>query len=170
MERTYTSEKMNKDSRVSRPAAMKILVATDGFFAFLGFASGFTLLYSPSGKAMGLSLDLLENTPVGDFTLVGLFFVAFYGILPALAAWGLWTKRRWHWTDGVNKWTGQHWAWTASVALGAIILIWIGVELVLLGFLSGIGGVLQVVMTLLGLLILGLATRPSLRSDMKFRD
>jgi hypothetical protein len=155
-----------KPSR-DRPVALKILFALEGFIAFLGFASGFPLLFSPSGKTMGLSLDLLKNTPVGDFALVGLFFIAFYGILPALAAYGLWTRRRWRWTDPLNKWTGQHWGWTASVAVGVILILWIVVELILLGPLSGIGGVLQVAMTVLGISVLALAMLPSVRSNMK---
>lgn len=158
---------MNSDTTGSRPAALKALIVTEAIFAFLGFASGFLLLLSPSGKAMGLSLDLLENTPVGDFALVGLFFIAFYGLLPSLAVYGLLTKKRLRLTESLDRWTGQHWAWTASVAEGLIMLLWIGVELVLLGFLSGVGGVLQVIITCLGLLILGLAARPSVRSSMK---
>jgi hypothetical protein len=150
--------------------ALKVLIATEGIFAFLGFMSGFFLLFSPSGKAMGLSLDLLKNTPVGDFALVGLFFVAFYGLLPAKAAYGLWTQRRWRWSDVLDKWTGQHWAWTASAALGIILVVWIVAEVILLGFLSGIGGVLQVGMTALGLFVLALVMLPSVRSSTKVED
>lgn len=153
-----------------RSASLKALIATEVVFAFLGFASGIALLSSPSGSGMGLSLDLLENTPVGDFTLVGLFFVAFYGILPSLAAYGLWTRRRWRWTDVVNEWTGQLWGWTASVALGTILIAWIIVELILLGFLDGIGGALQVVFGLVGILIVFLVMRPSVRSDLKLQE
>jgi len=154
----------------SRPAALKALFVTEAVFAFVGFMSGYALLSSPSGEGLGISLDLLENTPVGDFTLVGLFFVAFYGVLPALGAYGLWTRKRWRWTDAINRWTGQLWGWTASAAVGVTLFVWIGVEVTLLGFLSGIGGALQVGMTLLGILILALAFRPSVRSWMKLGD
>jgi len=161
---------MSSDPPEDRPRALRTLIAVNGLFAFMGFASGFGLLFSPSGTGMGLSLDLLENTPVRDFTLVGLFFVAFYGILPTFAAYGLWTRKRWRWTDFLNKWTGQHWAWTASVALGVILILWIVVELILLGFLSGIGGVLQVAMTFVAILLLALAMLPSVKASTKLRD
>lgn len=161
---------MGEESSRSKPAALTILIATELIFAILGFGSAFGMLSSPSGKGMGLSQDLLENTPVGDFTLVGLFFLAFYGVLPTVAVYGLITKKRWRWTDVVNKWTGQHWAWTASVALGIVLLLWIVVELSMLGFLSGIGGVLQVIMTVVGIWILALTMLPSVKSSMKFDD
>jgi hypothetical protein len=157
---------MTKNIKEPKSKALKALIATEGIFAFMGFASGFVLLFSPSGKVMGVS-HLLKNAPVGDFTLVGLFFVAFYGVLPALAAYGLWTQKRWRWTDVLNEWTGQHWAWTASAALGIILIIWIAVEVILLGFLDGIGGVLQVVMAGLGLFVLALVMLPSVRSSTK---
>lgn len=161
---------MDKSLTSPKPAAVRILIATEAVFAIAGFASAFGLVFSPSGKGMGLSLDLLDNTPVGDFTLVGLFFLAFYGVLPTLAAYGLLTKKRWRWTDVVNRWTGQHWAWTASVVVGAMLLLWIAVEIALLGFLSGIGGILQVVMAVLGVWILALAFLPSVRSQTKLES
>lgn len=146
---------------------LKVLIATIAIFTVVGFASAFGLLLSPSGTGMGLSLDLLENTPVGDFTMVGLFFFAFYGMLPAVSTYGLLTKKRWHWTDTINRWTGQHWAWTGSAAVGVILVLWIVVEIMLVGVLSGIGFALQVGMTALGVWILALAMLPSVRSSMK---
>ena len=122
---------------------------------------------SPSGEGMGLPSDLLDNTPLGDFTLVGLFFAAFYGALPTLATYGLMTRKRWRWTDVINRWTGQHWGWTASAAVGVTLLVWIVVEVALLGVLSGIGGVLQAAMAALGVWMLVLAFLPSVRSSMK---
>jgi hypothetical protein len=161
---------MNHESGRKRPAVVKVLIATMVIFTVMGFASALGLLLSPSGKGMGLSLDLLENTPLGDFTMVGLFFLAFYGVLPALATYGLLTKKRWRWTDVINRWTGQHWAWTASAAVGVILFLWIALEIALLGVLSGIGFVLQVAMTALGAWILALAMVPSVRSSMKLES
>ncbi|OGS44452.1 MAG: hypothetical protein A3K76_03580 [Euryarchaeota archaeon RBG_13_57_23] len=161
---------MNDSKTGHRPAALKVLVALEGVFAIVGFMSGYGLLSSPSGEGLGLSIDLLDNAPVSDYTLVGLFFVAFYGILPSMTAYGLWTRRRWRWTDAVNKWTGQLWGWTATAALGIIMLLWIVVELIFVGALSGIGGALQIVITVLGVVVLGLVTRPSVRSHMRLED
>lgn len=158
---------MMSEEKQRRPAGVTMLIVTQIVFAFVGFMSAYGLLSDPSGEGIGLSLDLLENAPVGDFALVGWWFLGFYGILPAVTACGLLTRARWAWTDRVNRWTGQHWAWTASVALGIILLLWIALELVFVGPLTGIGGALQVIITLLGLLVLGLVSRPSVRAYLR---
>jgi hypothetical protein len=51
-----------------------------------------------------------------------------------------------------------------------ILLLWILVEVILLGFLGGIGGVLLVVMSLMGIWVLVLVMRPSVRSTMKLEN
>ena len=152
-----------KESR-PRPAAVKALVSTMAFFSFVGLMTGYGLLSDPTGAGIGLSQDLLEDAPVGDFTMVGLFFLSFFGLLPALAAYGLWRLPRWGWTDAVNRWTGQNWAWTATAALGVILLLWIAVEVVFVGALTGIGGAMQAIITALGVAMLAMVTRPSVRS------
>jgi len=158
---------MASNSRHQRPAALRALIALEAIFGVIGFASGVPLIYDPSGKTMGLSLDLLKKTPVSDFLLVGLFFMAFYGILPLLAAYGLQTRARWARTDVLNRWTGQLWGWTASAAVGVILLLWIAFELMTMGFLTGSGGMLQIAMAGLGVVMLLLASRPAVRAWMK---
>jgi len=151
----------------SRPAAIYVLIALEALLAFLGFASGMTFLADPSGEAHDMDTSVLEGTPVGDYALVGLFFVTFYGILPILAIYGLWKLPRWRWTDAVNKWTGQNWAWTATVATGVILIVWIVVEVMLIGSPDGFPRFLQVMMTLLGIVILALAMLLRVRAFTK---
>jgi hypothetical protein len=153
-----------------KPVAVMILVALEALLAFLGFASGITFLVDPSGRAHGMNTTLLQTTPIGDFTLVGLFFVTCYGILPVLAIVGLWKLPRWRWTDAVNKWTGQNWAWTATAATGVILIVWIAVEIMLIGSPNGLPRFLQAMMTLLGIVILALAMLPRVRAFTKLVD
>ena len=117
-----------------------------------------------------MDTTVLEGTPVGDFTLVGLFFVVAYGVLPILAIYGLWNLPRWHWTDAVNKWTGRNWAWTVTAATGVILIVWIVVEVILIGSPSGFPRFLQVMMSLDGVVILGLALLPRVRVYAKLAD
>ena len=157
----------NSVARQVRPVSVKLLVVFEILFGFLGLMSAYTLLTEPSGIGMGLSTDLLKYAPVGDFALVGMFFLAFYFILPMIAAYGLLARPRWKWTDAINRWTGQNWAWTATVALGTIMLLWIVIELVFVGPLGGIGGALQIIISVLGIGVLIGTFRPSVREYLK---
>lgn len=154
----------------SRPVALYVLIALAVLLAFLGFASGMTFLLDPSGEAHDMDLSVLEGTPVGDYAPVGLFFVTFFGILPVLSVYGLWKLPRWRWTDAVNKWTGQNWAWTVTAATGVILMLWIAVEVMLIGSPDGFPRFLQVMMTLLGIVVLALAMLPRVRAFTKLVD
>jgi hypothetical protein len=154
----------------SRPVVIYVLMALLVILAFLGFASGFSFLSDPSGASHGMDTSVLEDTPVGDFTLVGLFFVTLFGILPVLAAFGLWKLPRWRWTDAVNKWTRQNWAWTATAAIGVILIVWIAVEVMYIGSPDGFPRFLQVMMTLMGVVFIALAMLPRVRTFTRLAD
>jgi len=158
---------MTEAVKKSRPVAVVALIALEAILAFLGFFSGGSFLLDPSGASHGMDTSVLENTPVGDFTLVGLLFVTAYGVLPILAIYGLWKLPRWRWTDAINKWTGQNWAWTATAATGVILIMWIAVEVALIGSPDGFPRMLQIMMTLDGVVILGLAMLPRVRAFTK---
>jgi hypothetical protein len=161
---------MTEAVKRSRPAAVIILIVLNAILAFLGFASGANFLLDPSGGTHGMDTTILEGTPVGDFFLVGLFFVTFFGVLPILAIYGLWKLPRWRWTDAINKWTGQNWAWTATATIGVILIVWIVVEVILIGSPDGFPRFLQVMMTILGVVLLALAMLPRVRAFMKLVD
>jgi hypothetical protein len=153
-----------------RPFAIMVLTALLAILAFLGFFSGAMFLLDPSGGTHGMSTSILESTPVDDFTLVGLFLVITYGILPVLTIVGLWTLSRWRWTDPINRWAVQNWAWSTAIAIGIILVIWIVVEIALIGSPTGFPRFLQVVMGLLGVVIIALAMLPSVRSYARLVD
>ena len=158
------------EKKKKRPAAIYVLVALEALLAFLGFFSGISFLTSPSGESHGMDTSLLEGTPISDFTLVGVFFVIGYGLLPALAIYGLVKLPRWQWTDSFNRWTRQNWAWSAAVATGVILIIWIAVEVAYIGSPAGFPRFLQVSMALLGVVVIALAMLPGMRAFTKLRD
>jgi hypothetical protein len=161
---------MSEITAKSRPAGVLILIALEAVLAFFGFASGGQFLRDPSGGTHDMDTSILEGTPVGDFALVGLFFVIAFGILPILTISGLWKLPRWRWTDTINKWTGQNWAWTLAAATGVTLIVWIAVEVAYIGSPDGFPRFLQVMMTLFGVAILALAFMPSVRAHAKLAD
>ena len=150
-----------------RPVPVLLIIALEVILAVLGFASGITFLRDPSGMMHGMDTSILVTTPISDFTPVGLFFVVCYGILPSLAVYGIWTLPRLRWTDTVNKWTRQNWAWTATVVIGVILIVWIAVEVALIGSPIGLPRFLQVTMALLGVVLIILAMLPRVRTYAK---
>lgn len=161
---------MTEDGRGARPAALVVLIVLGIILAFLGFFSGSQFLLDPSGGTHDMDTSILEGTPVGDFALVGLFFVTCFGILPILSMYGLLRLPRWKWTDAVNRWTGQNWAWTLTAAIGVILVVWIGVEVALIGSPDGFPRFLQVMMTLFGVVMFGLAMTPGVKAYTRLGD
>ncbi len=146
-----------------RPIGVLLMMALEAVLAILGFASGITFLRDPSGAAHNMNTSILASTPISDFTAVGIFFVACYGLLPVLAVYGLWRLPRWRWIDAVNGWTRQNWSWTATVLIGMILIVWIAVEVALIGSPAGVPRFLQVSMALLGVILIGIAMLSSVR-------
>ena len=73
--------------------------------------------------------------------------------------YGLLKRPAWNWPNGINPAKKMHWAWTASWAAGVIMLIWISVETILLGYIS----FLQPVIAVYGIVIILLALLPNTR-------
>jgi len=151
----------------AKPVSIVALIVLEAVLAFFGFASGMQFIRDPSGGTHDMDTSTLEGTPVGDFFLVGLFFVTCYGILPVLIIYGLWKLPRWNWTDAINKWTGQNWAWTGAATTGVILIVWIIVEVYYIGSPEGFPRFLQVTFAALGAVILALALLPRTRAYAK---
>jgi hypothetical protein len=80
---------------------------------------GVALLMAPSGEIVGLSVALLDGTPFEDFLVPGIVLLVVFGLVPAVACYGLYTRRRW--------------GWTTSVGIAVALLVWVLVE-VTVGF------------------------------------
>lgn len=121
-----------------RPVASKLLVGMQALLALVSIPSGIMLLTDPSGSFLGMQfiLPLLSQALpfIHDFVPVGIWLITMYGVLPTILAVGVWRFK--------------HWAWYGSMFLGATVVTWIGVELLMfysLGFtfwypvIAGIG-------------------------------
>lgn len=104
--------------KMHRPSAIKVLIIIELFIAILGLATGLSLLADPSGKALGLDI-VKDQIPFQNLTLLGLWFVGPYGLLPALLAYGIYT--------------GKNWAWKPALYLAIIEVIWVIVQIPMVG-------------------------------------
>jgi hypothetical protein len=114
-----------------------------------GIYGGYSFITAPDGSKMKMTTDILSNSPFITFLIPGIILILFNGLLPLLIAWGLFFKPPWQWPELVNLYHKQHWCWTFSLYYGFILIIWINVQIIMLGFSS----LLQPVFALTGTLI-----------------
>ena len=103
---------------MAKPSAIKILILIEIFIAILGIASGVSLLADPSGKGMGLDV-IKERIPFQSLTLLGLWFIGPYGLLPASLAFGFYA--------------GKLWVWKPALYLAIVEVVWVLVQIPMVG-------------------------------------
>jgi hypothetical protein len=138
-----------------RPMAAKLLVGMQVLLALIAVPPGVMMLNDPSGSTIGgqsVLPYLTQALPfIRDFVPIGIWLLTMFGVLPIAVAFGVWRSRRW--------------SWYGSTFLGATVVTWIGIELLLfnsLGFTFWyplIGGI--------GLAILALSFAPTLGHFLK---
>lgn len=143
------------------PTVLAILV---GLQALSGLAGGAVLVSDPSGGIMGMPLSVLQRGPFADFLVPGVVLLMVLGVLPAIVAAGLWARPRLRAAERLERAFGEHWAWIGAGVVGVGLLIWLAVELWVVGPSS-----LLVVYAVVGLAIVALALTPSTRRFYRAR-
>lgn len=128
------------------PPVLATLVAVGATVA------GALLVADPSGAAMGLSLSLLAGTRFASYLLPGLLLFGVVGLFGLVAVLGLLSRRVWGWPAA------------AVHALGSIV--WIGVQVGLLGYVS----VLQPIVALAGAATLVALAHPAVARRYRARE
>jgi len=132
-------------------AALYTLIASVAFQALSGIGGGIALVVDPSGAFLGLPTGLLDGSPFNDYRVPGLILLLLLGVFPAVVSFALWRRRRW--------------SWPGALLTGTALVIWIVVEVILIGYQAR--PPLQLIYGLLGILILGLALVPGVRSALE---
>ena len=136
--------------RTHTPVAYHLLIASMLFQALSGLGGGGALVASPDGSLLGLPPTLLAGTPFDGFLFPGLILLFVLGVLPSIVLWGLWRRRAW--------------SWYGSVLVGTALVIWISVQILMIGYEND--PPLQAIYGGLGLLMLGLSAVPSVRRHL----
>lgn len=142
-----------------------LLIATMIFLAVSGFFGGFSLLIDPSGNNLQLSVQLLENTIFQNYLVPGITLLLFMGFLPTFIAFGLITKRKFRFANRLNIYKKRHWAWTYSLYSGIILIIWIDIQVMMIGG----GFTIQTIYALLGVLIVILTLTPEVIRQFRLK-
>jgi len=133
-----------------RSTALLLLLVGLLFQGLSGLWGGGALVADPTGDLLQMPLSLLDDSPFSDYFVPGLILLTALGVGPLIVALGLWRRRPW--------------AWYGAVAVGGALVVWIGVEVWMIGYHTD--PPLQLIYGTLGVLLLVLSTRPSVRRTL----
>ncbi len=124
---------MTKKQLTHRSLSIWVLITLQ-FLLGLGAAiCGALLIIAPDGHLMQMPVTMLSHTPFATFRLPGILLFTFVGIYPLLVVYSLFARPAWSWPELINPFKTMHWAWAASLAAGVIVIIWICVQMIMLG-------------------------------------
>lgn len=154
---------MTKDKR---PKSFFLLLFLLFFQGFSATPSGAMLVIDPTGEQMQMPLTWLEGTPFSSYLIPGLILSIGLGIGAFFILISLLFLPRWGWAARLNPWKQQHWTWTATVFFGLALMIWIVVQVLMVG----LGAWLQPFYFAVGLAILLLTLTPPIRRYLRQRE
>jgi hypothetical protein len=140
-------EKMNIRRNETKPLAVSLLLLILFFQGLSGLTGGFCLIIDPSGELINLKISLLDQSLFSNYLIPGFVLFVFLGILPLVVFWGLLKKIRL--------------AWYGSLASGLGLIIWISVEIIMIGYLAD--PPLQFIYGVVSILILVFTLLPSVK-------
>lgn len=121
-----------------------VLIVSVFFQALSGLGGGVFLITDPTGETLNLPLSFLRNSPFTDYLIPGIILFTVLGVYPLIVTAGLLQRK--------------YWGWSGSILLGIALLIWIFVEILMIGYQSE--PPLQLIYGILGIVILFLALLP----------
>lgn len=131
-----------------RPLTVNLLTGAVLIQGLSGVAGGIGLVFDPSGERLGIPSSWLAGSPFADYLIPGVILLVVLGIGPLADLYGLWTR--------------QYWGWLGALLVGLALLIWIGVEILIIGYQPQ--PPLQLIYGVLGVVIVILALLPSARA------
>jgi hypothetical protein len=153
-------------SLTGRPAALRTLVGLLVFQGVCATPPGLLLVVDPTGRLMQMPLSMLSGTIFHDFLIPGVILSGMLGLGAFFVAAGLYFRPAWPWAGRLNPCRRMHWSWTAAVGFGAALMIWIVVQVAMIGG----GSWLQPAYWGLGLAIMLVSLAPSVRAHLSERS
>jgi len=132
----------------TRPLTVNLLTGAILIQGLSGVAGGIGLVFDPSGASLGIPSSWLAGSPFADYLIPGVILLVVLGIVPLVDLYGLWTR--------------QYWGWLGALLIGLALMIWIGVEILVIGYQPQ--PPLQLLYGILGVVISILALLPSVRA------
>lgn len=142
-----------------RPFTVYVLLILLFFQAVSAIFGGIALTIDPSGELLQMPLSLLQGSPFRSYLAPGLFLLAVLGVYPLVVLYGMLTLRPFHAANALNIYKEQHWSLTHALYVGIILILWINLQILFIGY----GHIIQTLYGLLGVLITIFALLPSVK-------
>jgi hypothetical protein len=140
---------MNKNK--SRPISIYTLMTLILFQGLSGLYGGGALVMDPTGGILKMPLSLLDGSPFDTYMIPGIILFLVLGVFPLIILFGLIQRKVW--------------AWTGAVLVSVTLIIWIGVEIAMIGYHSD--PPLQLIYGSVGIILLVLTQLPSVQLAIK---
>lgn len=136
--------------RTKPPIETYFLLVLLIFLSLAGIYGGISLIIDSSGKQMQLDIEKYFYYPFQSFLTPGIIVFIVFGILPLLLIIPLIKKPDLAWANAFNIYHRRHWSWTYTLFIGIFLVIWINVQIWMIGYQSSI----QIVQSFYGLTII----------------
>ena len=144
---------MNK----KRPWPLYILLALLLFQGIGALAGGAALIIKPDGSLLHMPLSLLQGSLFMNYLIPGLTLMLILGVYPVFTFAILLAQPDWKFLQKLNIYSNRYAGWTFSLFVGLGLIIWMDVEVAVIGF----GSIVQAVYAGLGLLVVIFTLTPS---------
>jgi len=124
------------------------------FQGLSGIAGGIGLVMDPTGRLIQMPLEWLKSSPFNDYLIPGVILLTILGVFPLYVFYALLKKQRS--------------AWFGSLFVAIALIIWIGVEILIIGYYSQ--PPLQLIYLIVGMAILILVLLPSVQNCYRTID
>lgn len=116
-----------------RPAACVLLIGLQGLLGIGAVFGGGALMLDPSGGLLGMPADLMQLPLFPDYWIPGLILLLVFGVLPLTVTAALIWRWDWSWGEKLNLFKDRHWSWAFSLYIGFGLIIWLTVQIYILG-------------------------------------
>jgi hypothetical protein len=128
-----------------------ILMLFQGLSGILG---GIGLIGDPSGRSLQIPLEWLEGSPFNNYMIPGIILLLILGLYPLIVFYGL-LKR-------------QSWSWFGALITSVALIIWIAVEILIIGYQPQ--PPLQLIYGAVGFIMLVLVLMPSVQMYYQHKE
>lgn len=149
-----------------KPFMCYVLILLQALLGLGALAGGFGFMVSPNGDAIGIPVTVLTYSPFSNFLIPGIILFVMLGIVPIIIMTSLvkqWSCRA---AQALNIYKDMHWAWTYSLYIGFAVIIWITVQMCMLGDVA----ILHIIYIFLGLIIQMVTLLPSVKRYYQLRN